>query len=1535
MKFNRLTNILALASCALILWGCPKTPEQEDPKISANPTSVIFENTASTQTVTVASNRAWTVSTGVDWLTATPASKSGDTQESTTVTLTAKANDGALREATVTFKTATISATVKVSQKAAAGTEVTYTALSKLWDTYKDQVSESGKSVDLPVGVNVKARVISNIADGNCNNKSMYVEDGTDPYSGICVRYSTSDKNVIELGAEVTINMDGGTISNYNGTIQLTPKTDDQIVKTTTAAAVQAPVSVKSLTSEELMKYRSMYIATPKVQVVESGLKGTMGGSVTVQDEAGETIAMYSGTSSSQTASWNADAVPQGSGILNGIFVPYGSTLELLPQTKADWSGLTGARFTVAEGEATLVSIASVRGAASGSITDNNKIKGIVTSSATNKVNSSKTIFMQDGITAKSGIMLYISKAGDNTFEPGDEIEVKLKGASKTVYNGSDEISISDDGNITRTTTPNASVNPVKITVDQLKNENASWQSMYVVITDSVQVVKDSLNKMMTGNVIMETSKGTQFASYTRAGSAWADMKVPQGSGLLKGVASIYQGKTGDPVYQVIPQVLTDWNTLTGPRFGSVVPSQSEKKTISEINAKSPATTADTTKIVDDWYVVGTVVACVAQNFNKYAIAIEDGETAKSGLYVYCNNNKAGISGYALGDEVKVNLQGAMILKYNNINEVSVPSIDKISKTETAAAVKAPVKITYPQFLNGDFNSMYVEIDGFQAVESQLSQTMYNSTNKGTVYFESATKDTLVVYTNSAASIKDEKVPQGSGNIMGVVTPYKTIQELLPQTASDFNAMTGARFGSAPEPVKKSISEARELLKPAGDKDTVTVIDDIYVIGTVVTDISQNFANKGFCIEDAEAAHSGLYFYNASAALTDVVKIGDEVKVSLKGCKAIYYNGMIEVLTPSTDVITKTETANAVKAPVKVTIPEFENGGYESMYVQLDGTFQVIEKQLTQKMYDGTAKNNGNIYCETASKDTVDMYNTKYAAWKDNIVPQGSGSLCGVATAYKGIWQVQPQSSADFSGMTGTRFVPGGSTGPAAGTVLLEDNFDWITNVYCGDANHRSTLASGDTLKYYSKYGWPSSTNDYQNYNEYNVDNDTINTREQLRKTFQANYKTFARYEGFLKWGDSKNRGYAETVPMIGLGTATADLLVSFDAAIYANPAGVTDVDANAKNPDPTHDFVVAVNHGGTINETSDSTINIAISNFFSFRRYYVLVKGANAATTITFGDPSGDAYQERYYIDNLKIEVAASGATAPAPSTETTYLPYSAEVGSSSTIEANPFYSAVAIPEIRCSGPWTATSDADWLMFYDISDAYNTIGGITISEDGKTVTNNGNGLPFNNNYAKVAENNTGAARTGHITVVDYNGKTIGTITVSQRAKTTSDVAPVYKGNVQMAAKVTSGSAYVNNITMLLDNPTDTIQMNVKLGKSGAVGAWSSQALPLTGDMTLTFFAGAWQFLPCDLKVTVVGGGTIEGAESVTRTVLPNPGFNNDTPYHIAFCFPENYFSFKLAGITAASTLKFETVLTTIYGTKAYRVCIAGANVTQ
>ncbi|MCI2081787.1 MAG: DUF5689 domain-containing protein [Bacteroidales bacterium] len=1016
MKLNRLTNILALACAALVLWGCPKNVEQEDPKIDVSPKNVILENTAGTQTVTVASNRAWTVDFGgADWITATPSSVSSDETKTTEVTLTVTANDGAARETTVNFKTSTVYSSVKITQKGASGGETTITPISDLWSTYGDQVSTSGASVTLGVDITVKGRVLSNIdpdTGGNVNNKSMYIEDGTDSYSGICVRYASSGNNVLAQGDEVEITMDGGTISNYSGTIQLTPLSDDDIVKTSSANEVQAPVAVAYA---DMMKYQSMYIATPKVQVVDSDLSGTMSGAVSVQTENGDYITMYSGTSSSQTAAWTGDNVPQGAGILYGIFTPYGSSIEVLPQTRSDFAGLTGERFTVGGGEATLTSIAAVRdGGYNGSIDDDIKISGTVTSNAALKVNSYSTVFMQDGTSENSGIMLYLKKSADNTFSVGDEIEVKLKGSKFTVYNGSDEIALSDDANITVTSSTPAPVDPVIITADQLRSENAKWQSMYVKI-GGVQVVSDSLGKNMTGNTPVENTDGTQFTMYTRAGSVWADIQVPQGSGDLCGVASIYKGSTGDPVYQVIPQNETDWNGLTGERFTPGSPVEPQRKSIAEVRAMKPSSTSETVTISDDIYVVGTVVTDNSNNFSAYGICIEDGEEANCGMYIY---PKSKISGYAIGDEVKVNLKDATISYYKGLVEFTVSSTDAISKTETANSPKSPVKIDYSQYISGDYEGMYVEIDGVQVIDEDLTKTMYTSSSYGNVNCVTSANDTLVMFNNKGASWKDETVPQGSGNLCGVISKYN-VAEIVPQIVSDWNGLTGERFtpGSPAEPQRKSIAEVRAM-KPSSTSETVTISDDIYVVGTVVTDNSNNFSAYGICIEDGEEANCGMYIYPKSKI--SGYAIGDEVKVNLKDATISYYKGLVEFTVSSTDAISKTETANSPKSPVKIDYSQYISGDYEGMYVEIDGV-QVIDEDLTKTMY--TSSSYGNVNCVTSANDTLVMFNNKGASWKDETVPQGSGNLCGVISKYN-VAEIVPQIVSDWNGLTGERFTP-------------------------------------------------------------------------------------------------------------------------------------------------------------------------------------------------------------------------------------------------------------------------------------------------------------------------------------------------------------------------------------------------------------------------------------------------------------------------------------------------------------------------------
>ena len=1283
MRLVHFTKILAIAGAALILWGCPKDIEEENPKISAEPSSVAIENVAGTSTVSVTANRAWTADLGgADWITVTPASSSAEGTTTTNVTITVKANDGAAREATIKFSTSTVFAAVKVTQAAAEGSETKYTAISALWSEYSSQLTEDKAKVSLPDGIVVKGRVISNIdaaTGGNVNNKSMFIEDGTGEYSGICVRFASSDKNVLELGDEVTVAMDGGNISIYGGTVQLTPSGDDKIVKTAAAKEVQAPVSVAYA---DLMKYQCMYVATPKVQVIDDALSGTMEKNVKVITEAGEYIVMYSGNTSSQTAAWVADKVPQGSGILNGIFIPFYETMEILPQTREDFAGLTGTRFTVAEVEATLTSVEAVRalyGGSSTTINDNVKIEATVTSDASLKVNSAKTVYVQDGTAGNNGVMIYLSKEESNTFAPGDKISASLKGSSITLYNGMYEIAVADDSKVKVISSAPAPVSPVTITVDQLKNENAKWQSMYVKI-EGVQVVKDSLGNKMSGNNVLENAAGEQFSMYTRKGSAWADMNVPQGSGAICGVAGVNKYKDNDPVYQILPQKESDWNALTGERFGSSTPE---------------------------------------------------------------------------------------------------------------------------------------------------------------------------------------------------------------------------------EPVQKKISEIRAM-RPASYKDTTIITDDVYVVGTVVTDNNANFSDKAICIQEGAAPNGGLYLYMPAA--TQQYALGDELKVNLKGSKLVLYYGTLEAIMPSVDKVVKTGTANSPKEPVVINIGQLNGGTYESMYVEIDGV-QVIDDDLEKTMAKTTR-------CETTAGDTVIMYNQKYADWKDEKVPQGSGNLKGVVSINNSKNQVIPQKESDWNALTGERFTPSAGGGATVGTTLFAQDFDWIKSVYPSNI---------------SAYGWPTNKNDGSTYNEIEITAESVGTDNYaaFQQYFSAASAAYARAEGWVKLGNSGNRGYLTTVPFSSLGTSTADVLVTFNAALYAT------YNANVDNGDDVHDFQITVYNGGTING-SDSA-DVTVSNFFSFMKYGVVINGANAATTVRFGN--GNAKKERYYIDDIKAVVVEAGTTAPDPAAVELPVTYNVKAVASGDIAAG---GAVSEYQLRADKGWSLSVDSDWLGITAVTISGGTdVGGMgkvhSGSFAGSSIASviNDNGLPYSVFFFAGA--NKGAARTATVTLKYDDGSVITSFAVTQAAGSdaTADI-PDYTNDLYFP---TEGSSSYYDDLLYMDGNTSVPYNCLKMGTSKKYGTVLSDPLGFTGDATLTFYCGSWNGKPdASLKISdgSGSGAKFEGGESYTITAKGAvDGFAGSEPYGSETAIKltsDNLYTVKLTGVTEKTVLKFETVEGT---TKNQRVIILGVQLNR
>jgi peptide chain release factor 1 len=108
-------------------------------------------------------------------------------------------------------------------------------------------------------------------------------------------------------------------------------------------------------------------------------------------------------------------------------------------------------------------------------------------------------------------------------------------------------------------------INAVPITAAQLLTGN--YESMYVAVSN-VQVVNADLSKTVGGaahtSINMESNNGESFVMFTASYAAFKTDNVPQGSGVLKGIASV-----NNTVYQVMPRAASDYAGMTNARFGA------------------------------------------------------------------------------------------------------------------------------------------------------------------------------------------------------------------------------------------------------------------------------------------------------------------------------------------------------------------------------------------------------------------------------------------------------------------------------------------------------------------------------------------------------------------------------------------------------------------------------------------------------------------------------------------------------------------------------------------------------------------------------------------------------------------------------------------------------------------------------------------------------------------------------------------------------------------------------------------------------
>ena len=198
-------------------------------------------------------------------------------------------------------------------------------------------------------------------------------------------------------------------------------------------------------------------------------------------------------------------------------------------------------------------------------------IKGSVISDYRNKdigglnnYTSLKAIVLSDGV---AGIMLFCDNY-NTEYKLGDELKVIIpKGQELSRYNeGPLQLNGIKLTNVSKI--GSKPLEPVEITAAELLTNK--YESMYVAVKD-VQCQASEVGKTFVMNdahtsIIMEGKNGEVFDIFTSQYASFGNVKVPTGSGTLKGIGSVYGERM-----QICIAKTSDYAGLTDDRFTGVV----------------------------------------------------------------------------------------------------------------------------------------------------------------------------------------------------------------------------------------------------------------------------------------------------------------------------------------------------------------------------------------------------------------------------------------------------------------------------------------------------------------------------------------------------------------------------------------------------------------------------------------------------------------------------------------------------------------------------------------------------------------------------------------------------------------------------------------------------------------------------------------------------------------------------------------------------------------------------------------------------
>lgn len=258
-----------------------------------------------------------------------------------------------------------------------------------------------------------------------------------------------------------------------------------------------------------------------------------------------------------------------------------------------------------------------------------------------------------------------------------------------------------------------------------------------------------------------------------------------------------------------------------------------------------------------------------------------------------------------------------------------------------------------------------------------------------------------------------------------------------------------APTGDTEEPVEgeyKTIEQIRTMYADSGEEE-LTITEALELKAVVISDrVGGNSTSlKNGYIQDE--AGNGLGFRTTE---DHEFNLGEELIIDLEGAVISVYGNALQLgFAPAKATVNNTDVAIA---PKNLTIEQVLDGMYDGVLVRV--------KDVQFKNYEGHTYYEGsqsahNHAIENENAKTIDVRTAKYAEFKDDALPKGSGDIVGIMTVFNGNWQVYPRNNADLAGMSddvSTRFgddpvdpgEPGDPVDPDSNLLFPGSDFnDW------------------------------------------------------------------------------------------------------------------------------------------------------------------------------------------------------------------------------------------------------------------------------------------------------------------------------------------------------------------------------------------------------------------------------------------------------------------------------------------------------------